>query len=83
MSHVRLPALGPATVASFPGRIYRVKRINANNATSDRCYVKPVAAPVGTIVVTLDAPDAAATNNNRAITVISDGVKWCSISSGP
>jgi hypothetical protein len=55
MSHVRLPALYPATVASFPGRIYRVKRINANNATSDRCYVKPVA--VGTIVVTLDAPE--------------------------
>jgi len=55
MSHVRLPALDPTTVASFPSRLYRLKRINANSATSDRNYVKPIAAPAGTIVVTLDA----------------------------
>ncbi len=70
-------------VASFPGRIFRVKRINQNNATQDRCYVSPVGTPTGTTTVTLDAPDATATNINSSMTFMSDGTKWWVISAGP
>jgi hypothetical protein len=75
---ITLPA-----VASNAGRIFRVKRINPNNATQDRCFITPVGTTAGTTTVTLDAPDATATNINSAMTLMSDGAKWWVISSGP
>jgi hypothetical protein len=65
------------------GRIFRVKRINVNNATQDRCFLTPVGTPGGTTTVTLDAPDATATNINSTLTVVSDGTKWWVIAAGP
>jgi hypothetical protein len=54
-----------------------------NNATQDRCFLTPVGTPGGTTTVTLDAPDATATNINSTLTVVSDGTKWWVIAAGP
>ncbi len=75
---ITLPA-----AASNAGRIFSVKRINATNATQDRCFLTPVGTTAGTTTVTLDSPDATATNINSAMTVLSDGTKWWVINSGP
>jgi hypothetical protein len=71
------------SAAGNTGRVFRVKRINANNATSDRCFLTPVGTTGGTATVTLDAPDATATNINSTLTVVSDGAKWWVIAAGP
>ena len=69
--------------ASNAGRIFRVKRINVFNGAQDRCLITPVGTTTGTTTVTLDAPDATATNINSALTLMSDGTKWWVIAAGP
>ena len=71
------------SAASNAGRLFAIKRINANNATQDRCYVTPVGTPAGTTTVTLDAPDPTATNINSTLMLISDGTKWWVFTAGP
>jgi hypothetical protein len=74
---ITLPA-----AASNTGRMFSVKRINANNATQDRCFVTPVATAASNIM-RLDAPDATSTNTNSGITLISDGTNWWILTTGP
>jgi hypothetical protein len=64
------------------GRIYTVKRINSGTST-DKCQVTPVGTTAGSTTTVLDAPNAGSTNSNSAITVVSDGTKWWTISAGP
>jgi hypothetical protein len=71
------------SAAGNTGRIFRVKRINPTNAVQDRCFVTPVGTSGGTATITLDPPDATATNINSTLTVVSDGTKWWVIAAGP
>jgi hypothetical protein len=71
------------SAASNAGRLFAIKRVNANNATQDRCYVTPVGTSGGTTIVTLDPPDPTATNINSTLMLISDGTKWWVFTAGP
>ena len=67
------------------GRMFFVKRINASSGGSpnERCFVTPVGTTGGTTTLTLDQPDATATNINSGVMLISNGSKWWVISAAP
>jgi hypothetical protein len=67
------------------GRVYIVKQVNAQSAgAADQCKVSTVMlTPSTSGTLALSAPNSTSTNSMSSITVVSDGVRWWLLGTGP